>query len=579
MNFFVRKEINSSEVSDKINSTRRSLTGYRVNGTVTIANANLTTFDNCRLAKVEILNSHIDELVFRDSIIETFEHSIKHRALVKNMKFVNCVINRLNLQVGDNSGVIIEFINCFIIDGTFKLSITSEIKLVQSTFRRIGIDGELKNVSLEECWDRGRGSNTNNLVIDGSPLEVKLYLSYCGVVSLSPKSIDQIVINSCGIKGLQTSPMDTSPIKRIRTFEIANSPIARINLSTISIDHLEIIGMGYLYNDDRTFDEIRLCDLEFKHINIIDIEISSLKFIRLRTDGESQLTLKEVLIGSFEVDNCILSGAEFQKVDISEGTTGIWESSLTDVVIHSIKWPKDYKIRPIKNEDPLKTYDDLRESYRQLKVLSNKADNKIDAKFFLSNEIDSYYRYMTIKIFGRASAYKLMWVPLVSLIVPIAYSFSLLMAVTIVFPITLFTKAGTKLHAQYHHLKSKLWDFGDWLILHTNAVFSDFGKSISRPVAYLLLFHLLFITLLLVNKGDELGLVIDFRHGTADAFWKGFSIYVNLLSPVHDSKIPMPFSPEKEISIFGTIDFFMRLSAGYFIYYFLRATRKFNFSV
>jgi hypothetical protein len=58
---------------------------------------------------------------------------------------------------------------------------------------------------------------------------------------------------------------------------------------------------------------------------------------------------------------------------------------------------------------------------------------------------------------------------------------------------------------------------------------------------------------------------------------KVFGYFLNFLSPAHSSTINDFYG--KELSLFGTADFFMRISSAYFIFYFLRATRKFNFSV
>lgn len=113
-------------------------------------------------------------------------------------------------------------------------------------------------------------------------------------------------------------------------------------------------------------------------------------------------------------------------------------------------------------------------------------------------------------------------------------------------------------------------DIGNWLILGSNKLFSDFGQSLGRPLAWLFGVHSVLYFVLIMTVDLPVKLTMDFDEMSLAAFWEGAGIYLNLLSPVHSDTI-------KGASIFGVTDFFMRLSAGFFLYYFLRSTRKFNF--
>ena len=106
--------------------------------------------------------------------------------------------------------------------------------------------------------------------------------------------------------------------------------------------------------------------------------------------------------------------------------------------------------------------------------------------------------------------------------------------------------------------------FIDWLILATNKWFSSFGTSVVKPLAFLLSIHtLLFIWLM---QSNNFGYELCFGFGNDCTL----GLWLNMISPVH--KLPTLGNS----TIYSSIDFFMRISSGYFIYYFLLATRKFG---
>lgn len=129
----------------------------------------------------------------------------------------------------------------------------------------------------------------------------------------------------------------------------------------------------------------------------------------------------------------------------------------------------------------------------------------------------------------------------------------------------------SELTSYYFYLKFKLRkmnitisQFVDFLVLGTNKWFSSFGTSPLRAFSWLVIFHSIFFLLLI--KSTDLGLKFCFS-------WSSncnLGLWLHFLNPVH--KLP-------EINgkaVYSSVDFFMRLSSGYFIYYFLKATRKFG---
>ena len=104
----------------------------------------------------------------------------------------------------------------------------------------------------------------------------------------------------------------------------------------------------------------------------------------------------------------------------------------------------------------------------------------------------------------------------------------------------------------------------DKFILFISWLFSNHGQSFVRPLAWLLGMHLLFFFIAIgLNYND---FYFTWPHEWAST-WGLVGSYFYLLNPVH--KLP---------DVSGgmlILDFFMRLSSGFFIYHIIRASRKF----
>jgi len=133
--------------------------------------------------------------------------------------------------------------------------------------------------------------------------------------------------------------------------------------------------------------------------------------------------------------------------------------------------------------------------------------------------------------------------------------------------------------AFYRHEMNHVWkgininwreNITDWLILGSNKVFSDFGQSLKRPILWLFSVHTLMFILLYNNY--ELPIKLDWKNHSWPAFIEGVGLFLNLINPVHSSTV-------QGESIFGITDFLMRVFSSYFIYYFIKATRKFNMNL
>ena len=99
----------------------------------------------------------------------------------------------------------------------------------------------------------------------------------------------------------------------------------------------------------------------------------------------------------------------------------------------------------------------------------------------------------------------------------------------------------------------------DRILVFLNRWVSDFGQSWLLPLLWLLIFHfILFMSIFEWQFSLEL---TDFKRGLGE--------YFQLLNPVHKT-------PEYINSGMGLFtEFWMRVLGGFFIYHFIRATRKF----
>ncbi len=220
-----------------------------------------------------------------------------------------------------------------------------------------------------------------------------------------------------------------------------------------------------------------------------------------------------------------LKKTKFNNVTIGKDCkVDIMDTDISEVIFDNFRWNNNYKL----NEDyDSKLYDKkenfligLRESYRQLKSLFIKNGNKIEALEFQKHELRTHLKILAAK------------------------------------------KTNSRR------------DFGNYLIVYTHKVFSDFGQSISRPLILLFTCHFLFFNSMLLSN-DEVGTRLAFECvWDKQAVEHGIRLYFQTLLPTHFATVQS--INNVDVFIGGFWDFIMRISAGYFIYYFISASRKYH---
>lgn len=229
--------------------------------------------------------------------------------------------------------------------------------------------------------------------------------------------------------------------------------------------------------------------------------------------------------GTLFLQGSTLEEAAFRNMDVSNAEVRMLDTSLSGSELVNVQWPKGYQFYTFKEElvgksvkDRLKILWSLKEVYRQMKVLSLSQQNKIDALYFQKQELNCYWRIVRIKTLKE--------------------SFSS--------------------------------NIGNFFILGTNKVFSDFGQNIWRPLFFLFLVHSVFFTILLISYFD----IYPFWYGVdTNVTWACFNGFFSTLLPTHGLTLKIG---SVTTYIGGVIDFLMRTFSAYFIFYFVYSSRKYH---
>jgi hypothetical protein len=235
--------------------------------------------------------------------------------------------------------------------------------------------------------------------------------------------------------------------------------------------------------------------------------------------------------GMFSMSNCNfqnslnffdsnLGKAVFNNIDARNTKTLFTNCNLLDIIFTNFRWPNGYHFHYDEKNTILLV--PLRESYRQLKVNYQKSGNKIESLEFQKKEMEVHYEYLKL-----------------------------------------------------HSFKKPSWsNVGNFLIVGTNKWSSDFGQNIWKPLLLLFIFHLIFFNLIL-SYHPELGITFNyFNYIDKHASYTATKLFFQTLLPIHTTELKI--DQDHIVSIGGFLDFMMRISSGYFIYYFVSASRKYH---
>lgn len=227
------------------------------------------------------------------------------------------------------------------------------------------------------------------------------------------------------------------------------------------------------------------------------------------------------LIQNLTVIESNLKDSEFRNFSFLERSQlTLKNSNIADSKFNTVNWPNNHKLIEDhlgvgKNiEGKIQDYLSLKESYRQLKVIAQSASNRFDALNFQAHE--------------------------------------------------------QRIQMEIFYLKMEYLNFA---LLWTNYRFNNFGLSYVRPLVFLLLFHLIFFSVM-NHMHSQMLYPLWFTSDmgfNANSTVNAVADYFSTLLPVHTF---VYLKDEKGWAVI--IDLLMRISSGYFIFYFISATRKFH---
>lgn len=290
-----------------------------------------------------------------------------------------------------------------------------------------------------------------------------------------------------------------------------------------------------IINQSSNLQELKFRPQGVSKVLIQDSSVKSFEIEGAIQETSNKFQIVNSIFQSFRISNCELSSEMLiSRIRIGDEGLIVENSDITKAKFQSIKWDKNYKVNTRRENYSLKEETDflwnIREVYRQLKVISQKADNKIDASYFAANELEAQLKLLSYSVPRRTSAVK-GW--------------------------------------RNWFYRKKCFD-SDFLVLWTNKKFSNFGNSLWLPLGWLLTFHFLTFQLLLF-------LSTPYRW-FLDVNWpdtcRVIELFVLTLSPIHSFTIKLG---SEEFNLVGIPDFVSRIVNSYFIFYFLRATRKYHY--
>ncbi len=400
------------------------------------------------------------------------------------------------------------------------------------------------NCTFEESLDTRKSLNIENILIDNhlefrtccfngkidiiNTKEGKLFFkdSLCeGIVTVSN-------IKNCDLQFSASTDSFTSYSNlSIMDMKEGKLSIDRINIKELNLSGVspEYIFIGFAeyetisfffcqpkslrissYLDEEPIKINHLILSNFINIGKAFIKNTDIEYFELNNlTNEGSVSLQSTKVNEwFSCQNSTLNNTLFLNINFENCIVDLSSSFFEDCKFSRVKWQKNLLLESFHKKDCLETHQTQREVYRQLKQVYQKQGNNIEARVFYSHEMDAFQQELKY---------------------------------------------------------SNVLSFEDRIIVNTNAVFNNFGRSWVRPILWMFLFHSLFWALI----GFDHYTIVSLENHNWNSLLEGISKYFELLIPTH------PFNlftkPAHKL-----VDILMRISSAYFIYMMLNSARKFR---
>lgn len=463
--------------------------------------------------------------------------SVKHIQIVKSEEFIKRFAGTSKLYVVEQ--------HCFdhlFIDKHLVISDSGILRFRNCEFKRIShidqfiVDGILQFIDCKFTAQENYGSpiiqfrsnnkdKINSVLFENCQFEHSIALRVKGHVKLEiSKTISQHTLYIEGDDAGQP-----------------NALLERVQLKEAFFGHH--MRNLWIKGDHRTdhFSQFYVLDLSDVRVNeetLID-HIKVEKRFSKKDDFSDRMVriTRSYFAGVFDFSNSNLSRVTFNALDFDNKTQiNLAKSLLKGMTLANISWPKGHEL----NQDFSKEGKDqnvrgnleLREVYRQLKLAALDNQDRLDAQKFFRNEMQSYLEALKRDRSLNRMSLNDYW--------------NLALKVC-------------RLPNNYQP-KVRIENPSSRFLMRIDAWVSDFGQNYWKPLGWLVLFHFLFLSFLW--NFDYFG-----NKFTGDV---EMGYFFSMLNPAHDLPDFVRTGPGK------MTDFFMRISSAFFIFHFLKATRRFG---
>lgn len=528
-----------------------SVSNHRISGNVILnqrfnhaeLHLNFMTFNNItieiRTERVELKNCEGDELLI--AVLNE----------VKEIELINCKFNTIKIFRSDDP-----FENLYLRKLNFlgKTTTASHLSIIVPTiwkfeiigakFTKIRIGGNIKNkmqirrLTLESCDVKHIKVELAEIMHLTAQAIKKIEMVFLGVTfyeATFDKTSDSLVsIYSSKGTSLGLS-RDINLRLNIQNSEIEEIIVLKTEFQSITLSgkcNISIKKNASTPTDISHRAKINCKSLKFKnlslsgHLVLAFFKIEEINLFYFINEGNFQFSHSE--FDSIEIRNSTLGKTTFDNLTFDDGKLSLIDSNIDNTTFTNITW-NTYLLKEDIKYDELRTNESakvaVREAYRQLKSNYTKNQNKIEALQFQKRELLIHYSIVKDRLKDEKGAKK--------------YWFNL----------------------------------GEFLILWTHKFASDFGQDIWRPIWIPILIHLALFNLMIWTNGN-----LGYHHSLNWYDWdlhsniQAFKDYCYTALPTHGFALPK----NPPVPIYGFIDVLMRISSGYFIFYFITASRKFH---
>jgi|GEM_PF-5291478 len=436
------------------------------------------------------------------------------------------VINSLNVRIDLTSGLHSEQI---------------EFEHIRSDSLKINI--EANDVRILKLHDSLIGDLTFDTSNTGELDTISIESSRLSGIIIKSKELQEDKKVKClRVSGMLSDEQAKMPNPVLMSMQILNQKIEKIILHDAELRSLELKNCRV--ESIRNTEDNQQCSTKIDYLNIEASRVNNVCIPNLkskigikidRTEISHCLDLHELDIPLFDLHLVNLNTARVNLAQTKIKFDGLslnlvtWPRGhyLDDPSIQNSKtawnkvtcWLRSLFNR-IENKKRIEALQNLRENYSLLKRKYLQEENKFEASQFLANEQHSEKRIKFRQIFGLS-----------------------------------------------------LRGLSDWLILVTNDLFSRYGQSWLRPLFWWVIIHSVILSYVYCRLDYGYEPFFVKWHIDLDNTIEGAKLFFQLMIPFHDEDaLKTDTSAQRYL-----VDTFIRVYSAYFLFQFIRGTRKYNF--